>query len=102
MALGLPLAREAFIDRMYEDDGTLQSRKIKGSVLKDPVAAAERCLRMVETGEIVAASGKKLALKFESLCVHGDEPTAIAVAQACRQALAKAGVEVVDLPSMLK
>lgn len=100
-ALSLPLAREAFIDRMYDDDGNLQSRKIQGSVLKDPAVAAARCVEMVTTGEIVSATGKRMPTKFESLCVHGDEPTAIAVAKACREALEKAGVKVVTLPEML-
>lgn len=99
--LALPLAREAFIDRMYDDDGNLQSRKIAGSVIKDAAIASARCVEMVTTGEIVAASGKRLTAKFESLCVHGDEPTAIAVAQACRAALENAGVQIVTLPEML-
>jgi UPF0271 protein len=99
--LGLPLAREAFIDRMYGDDGRLQSRAVAGAVITDAKVAAERCVRMVETSEVVAASGKRLPIRFDSLCVHGEEPTALAVAGACRRALEAAGVTVVTLPDML-
>ena len=56
---------------------------------------------MVETGEVVSASGKRMPIRFDSLCVHGDEPTALAVAGACRKALEAAGIAVVTLPEML-
>lgn len=99
--LGLPLACEAFVDREYDDDGRLQSRAVAGAVICDAARAAERCVRMVETSEVVSASGKRLPIRFDSLCVHGEEPTALAVAGACRRALEAAGVAVVTLPDML-
>lgn len=98
--LGLPVAREAFVDRLYEDDGNLTSRKIAGSVIKDPKIASERVVRMVLDQEIVSRNGKKLPTKIDSLCVHGDEPTAIAVAKATRASLEAAGVKVVPLTDM--
>lgn len=102
LELGLPLAREAFIDRLYDDEGNLCSRANPKSVLKDPAVAAERVVRMVLDEEIISINGKKMPTKFDSLCVHGDEPTAIAVATACRDALKAAGVELVTLPEMMK
>jgi UPF0271 protein len=99
--LDLPLAREAFIDRMYDDEGNLQSRTVQGSVIKDPQVAAERAVRMVQDGAIVSVNGKQMPTRFDSLCIHGDEPTAIAVASAARQALKAAGVAVVPLPELM-
>lgn len=101
LALDLKLAREAFIDRLYDDNGNLASRTNPNTVIKDPKVAAERTVRMVLDGEIIAMSGKKMPTKFDSLCVHGDEPTAIAVAQAARKALEDAGIEIVTLPDMM-
>lgn len=98
--LGLPVAREAFVDRLYEDDGNLTSRKIEGAVIKDPKFASERVVRMVMDQEIISRNGKKLPTKIDSLCVHGDEPTAIAVAKATRAGLEAAGVKVVPLTEM--
>jgi UPF0271 protein len=98
---GLPIAREAFVDRTYEDDGTLTPRSVPGSVIRDAGEAAERVLAMVETGRIVSRHGTALEIGFESLCVHGDEPSAVAVATAARAALERAGVAVVTLPEML-
>jgi len=99
--LGLVIAREAFVDRLYEDDATLTPRKMEGAVIKDPDIAAERVVRMVRNQAVYSRSGKAVPVKIDSLCVHGDEPTAIAVAEAARKALEGAGIEIVTLPEMI-
>jgi UPF0271 protein len=98
--LGLPLALEGFPDRRYADDGNLATRAIPGSVLKDPKAAAEQAVRMARDGEIIALSGKRIKVKVDTLCVHGDEATGVAVARGIRQALEAADISVVPLTSM--
>jgi 5-oxoprolinase (ATP-hydrolysing) subunit A len=98
--LGLPLAREGFCDRLYDDDGNLTSRKVAGSVLKDPEVVTERVVRMVLNDEILSRNGKRLKVRLDTLCVHGDEPTGVIVARAARQGLEAAGVRVVALPEM--
>jgi UPF0271 protein len=90
----LPLAREIYADRAYEDDGTLVSRKKPGAVLHDPEEVAARVLAMVEARAIVSVSGKKLALGIDTVCIHGDSPGAVAMAQAVRRTLAGAGVKI--------
>ena len=98
--LGLPLAREGFCDRLYDEDGNLTSRKVPGSVLHDPEVVKERVVNMVLNEEIVSRGGKRLKFKLDTLCVHGDEPNAVAVARAARGGLEAAGVRVVTLPEM--
>ena len=98
--LGLPLAREGFADRQYDDDGSLTSRSIEGSVLTDPAAAAEHVLRMALDGEIVSRNGKRIKAAIHTICVHGDEATGVLVARGVRNALEKAGVAVVPLTDM--
>jgi 5-oxoprolinase (ATP-hydrolysing) subunit A len=100
LSLGLPLAREGFADRQYEDDGSLTSRSIPGSVLKDPAAACKQVLRMVLEGEIVSRTGRLIKADVHTICVHGDEATGVAVGRAVRDALEKAGVAVVPLTEM--
>ena len=100
-ALGLAFASEAFADRHYDDDGLLLPRTVTNSVITDPGFAAERAVRMIEDGEVLTASGKRLRISFESLCVHGDEPTAIAVSTAVRHAIEAAGVNVCPLSEIL-
>ncbi len=98
--LGLRVAREGFADRQYEEDGNLASRSIPGTVFRDPAKAVEQALRMVEKGEVVARSGKVIKVEVDTICVHGDEPSAVEVAKAVRAGLDKAGVQVVTLPEM--
>ncbi|MEO1331592.1 MAG: 5-oxoprolinase subunit PxpA, partial [Pseudomonadota bacterium] len=100
-AVDLPIALEAFADRTYEADGTLTPRSMPGSVLKDPAAVAERALRMTLDQEIVARTGERMALGFDTLCLHGDEPTAVAVATAVRRSFEEAGIEIVTLPELI-
>lgn len=90
----LKLAREIYADRAYEDDGTLVSRKKPGAVLHDPETVAARVLAMVEARAIVSVTGKKLALGIDTVCIHGDSPGAVAIAQAVRRRLDEAGVAV--------
>jgi UPF0271 protein len=98
--LDLPLAREGFCDRLYDDDGNLTSRKIPGAVLHDAEEIKNRVVHMVLDEEIVSRNGKHLKRKIDSLCVHGDEPTAVLAARAVRQGLEAAGVRVLPLPEM--
>lgn len=98
--LGLPVAVEGFCDRQYDDDGNLTSRKMPGSVLKDPAAATKQAIDMVVNNMIVSRNGKKMPCRVHSLCVHGDEPTAVTVARAVREGLEKAGVKLVPLTEM--
>jgi UPF0271 protein len=90
--IGVKVAREIFADRTYEDNGMLTSRKKPGSVLHDTEAAAERVLRMVQDRAVITTSGKRIPVEIDTICVHGDEPTAVAMARTVRQKLEANGV----------
>ncbi len=89
---GVGFFREAFADRAYLPDGTLAPRSIEGSVIADPLVAADRAVRMAVDGTVVALDGTVLRVELDSLCVHGDTPDAVAMAAAVRDRLAAAGV----------
>ena len=99
--LGLPLAREGFADRHYEDDGNLSPRSIPGTVFKDPDKALAQCLGMVRDRCLTSRLGKKVNVEVETICVHGDEPTAVEVARHVRRGLEAAGCAVVTIPEMM-
>ena len=90
---GLRFVPEAFADRRYLPDGSLQSRSEAGSVLTDARAAAAQALAIVN-GSVTAVDGSSVSVAAESICCHGDTPGAVAIASAVRQALADAGVTV--------
>ena len=91
---GLQVVREAFADRGYTSAGTLVPRSEPGAVLHDPDEVADRAVRLVIGGEVVAVTGEVIAVEADSVCIHGDTPGAVAMASAVRAALLAAGVEI--------
>lgn len=91
---GLQVVAEAFADRAYNSDGTLVSRKLAGSVLHDPKIVAERMLQLVQEGGVVSIDGKFTPIDAGSICVHGDSPGALEMAQQVRSILEKQGIEI--------
>ncbi|QNN55099.1 LamB/YcsF family protein [Nocardioides mesophilus] len=92
---GLRPVREAFADRGYTPEGTLVSRRLEGAVLHDPVEVARRVVQMVVEGTITAVDGSTVKVDAESICVHGDSPGAVQMAEQVRARLLAAGVELV-------
>ncbi|MCL8000486.1 LamB/YcsF family protein [Brucella sp. 21LCYQ03] len=90
---GLTVVCEAFADRAYNVDGSLVNRRLEGSVIHDPEVIAERMLRMVNEQRVTAIDGTDIALDAQSICVHGDNPTAVAIAATLRERLEARGVE---------
>ncbi|MDA3627175.1 LamB/YcsF family protein [Saccharopolyspora sp. WRP15-2] len=90
---GLPVFREAFADRAYTPEGTLVSRREPGAVLHDPELIAQRCLRLAAGEPIEAADGSMIRVEADSICVHGDSPGAVAIAESVRDQLVAGGVE---------
>lgn len=93
-ALGLAAAAEVFADRTYDDTGNLTSRKVPGSVLHDADAAAARVLAMVRDGAITTVTGRRLPARIDTVCVHGDGATAIAMARRVRAVLEADGISI--------
>lgn len=93
-AKNVPVAAEIFADRMYDPDGQLRSRKEPDAMVHDPDEAASRVLAMVEEGAIIARDGSRIPTAVDSICVHGDGPTAVALAQKVRDTLVGAGVTI--------
>ncbi len=91
---GLPTVTEGFVDRAYEPDGTLVSRRRPGAVLDDEAAIVGQAVRMARSGEVVAVNGEVVAVRPRSLCLHGDTPGAAALAVAVRRALTEAGAAI--------
>ena len=91
---GLRVFHEAFADRAYNVDGTLVSRRLPDAVIADPAEVAARVLRMVREHEVVAIDGTVVPLNADSVCVHGDSPSAVAMARAVRARLESEGVAI--------
>jgi UPF0271 protein len=78
---GLPMVHEVFADRAYEDDGSLVSRDKSGAVLHDADAIAQRVVKMIQSGEVISITGKAIRMQMDTVCIHGDTPGAVDIAQ---------------------
>ncbi|WP_193141304.1 MULTISPECIES: LamB/YcsF family protein [unclassified Meridianimarinicoccus] len=97
-ALGCPIACEIFADRAYNDDATLVDRSLPGAVIHDPQVAGQRMAQMVREGAIITESGTRIETRIDTICLHGDTPTAVSIAAEVRRALLAGGVELAQFP----
>ena len=95
------IAFEFFADRAYNPDGSLVSRREEGSVLHDSGKVAKRVIRMVTEGVVRAIDGSEIALAADTICVHGDNPEAVALVKDIREALLGSGIKVVPMGTFL-
>lgn len=94
-AAGLATFGEFFADRGYLPDGRLIPRGAPGDLITQGVA--ERVVRAVTHGEVVASDGTRISVDFDSVCLHGDTPGAVAHAAGIRTALEQAGVSIASV-----
>jgi len=90
---------EIFADRAYQANGQLVPRSVEGSVIHDAGKASERLLQFLETGDMPTIDGGTVELKAESICIHGDNPAAVAMAKTIRQQLEQHGFSVTPFVS---
>jgi UPF0271 protein len=98
---GLRVAIVGIADRAYQDDGTLVPRSQPGAVIHDPSVIVERTVRMVCEGLIETASGRDIAIKADTVLLHGDNPGAVELARLIRRELIAAGVTIAPLAEVL-
>jgi UPF0271 protein len=90
--LGLRTAHEVFADRTYQANGTLTPRRQPDALITSAEAAIAQVLRMVQEGRVRTQQGPEIAIKADTVCLHGDGPHALEFAQQLSQALRAAGV----------
>jgi UPF0271 protein len=95
--VGLKVVYEAFPDRAYTPEGTLVSRRLPGAVIKDPQEVSERALRMAKEANVIAIDGTSIPLTVQTLCVHGDTPTAVDLVKNIRKTLEAEGVSLAPM-----
>lgn len=76
----MKFAQEVFADRNYQSDGSLVPRSQPNAVISNPAEAAQRALEMVEKKSVVSVTGEVVPLAVDSICVHGDNHSAVDLA----------------------
>ena len=100
--LDMRFACEIFADRNYEDDGNLVSRKKPHALITDPEQAKKHVLKMVQTQSLNCHSGKQIPCEIDSVCIHGDNLSALATAKSIRANLIDNNLELKTLNKMKK
>jgi 5-oxoprolinase (ATP-hydrolysing) subunit A len=92
--VGLRAANEVFADRTYQDDGSLTPRSRPNAMIEDEEQSVAQVKRMVTEGVVRSVDGNDVRVRADTLCIHGDQPNALAFARRLRTELEHAGVEV--------
>lgn len=85
---GLRTREEVFADRGYQADGSLVPRGQRGAMIEEEEQAISRTLSMVQHGKVESVTGEWVALRAQTVCLHGDGPHALAFARRLRDAFA--------------
>ena len=100
--LKLRIACEVFADRNYEDNGYLVTRSKPNAMILGKEESAKHVLKMLENQALNCYSGKQIPCDIDSICVHGDEKTAVENAKYLREVLIKNGFQLKSLDKLKK
>lgn len=92
--IGLKTASEVFADRTYQPDGTLTGRSQPNALIETIEESAEQVLQMILEQSVTAVTGEKVALKAETVCIHGDGKNALEFARHLRARIIEKGIEI--------
>jgi len=96
-SIGLKVAREAFADRGYEEDGSLVARTKDGSMITDEKEVIKRVIKMIKENKVEAITGRDIPIKVDSICIHGDGIKALEFVKKIKSSLEEENIKIVPL-----
>ena len=88
-----PVVAEFYADREYNDDGQIVFTRSVAEEL-DPEEVGDRVVRAVTEKKVKTESGKDIDVASDSVCVHGDTPGAVRLAESIARKLAENDIEI--------
>ena len=85
--LNVPLWQEVFADRRYTPEGYLAPRSQANAMIENEAEAVTQALRMANEGEVIALDGSVVKVQADTLCIHGDGPSALEFVKKIRSLL---------------
>lgn len=95
--IGLQTASEVFADRTYQPDGNLTPRTQANALIEDTKTAVAQVIRMIKEQKVIAIDGNDVALKANTVCIHGDGAHAASFAKALNEKLKAEGIEIMAI-----
>ncbi|KRT13863.1 lactam utilization protein LamB [Pedobacter ginsenosidimutans] len=96
---GIVTASEVFADRSYQDDGLLTPRSTENALITNEEDAINQVLGFALNQEVNSINGNRIAVKAETVCLHGDGEHAVAFAKLIAERLQKEGI-VIKAPAI--
>jgi 5-oxoprolinase (ATP-hydrolysing) subunit A len=88
-----PVVAEFYADREYNDDGQIVFTRSVAEEL-DPEEVGDRVVRAVTEKKVKTESGRDIDVVSDSVCVHGDTPGAVRLAEAIARKLGENDIEI--------
>lgn len=99
---GLRIAYEIFADRAYNSDGSLVSRQKPNAIIHQPSLVVKRAIKMIKEKAVIAVDGTIADFgEVHTICVHGDTPTAVKLAETLKKGLTSAGILVKPVSNII-
>lgn len=92
--IGLQVAHEVFADRTYQSDGSLTPRKQPDALITNDEESVQQVIRMIKQGKVLSRQGQDVAVKADTVCIHGDGKHALEFARKIRESLLSSGIAV--------
>ena len=92
--IGLKTASEVFADRTYQTDGSLTPRTEPNALIENTDDSISQVLQMVKERSVTATNGKKIPIKAETVCIHGDGKHAVEFAKNIRTKLEEENIKI--------
>ncbi len=93
---GLHVAHEVFAERRYEADGTLTPRGTPGAVVEEIGDAITQVRMMLDHGQVTARTGESIAIRVDTICLHGDRKDAPGFARRLHETLVSSGIHILS------
>jgi 5-oxoprolinase (ATP-hydrolysing) subunit A len=88
-----PVVAEFYADREYNDEGQIVFTRSVAEQL-DPEEVGDRVVRAVTEKKVKTESGKDIDVASDSVCVHGDTPGAVRLAEVIARKLDENDIEI--------
>jgi UPF0271 protein len=92
--LHLKTAHEVFADRSYQNDGSLTPRSKYNALIVDKNIVLHQVLQMTNQGVVTTTTGKRINIKADTICLHGDGKNALAFCKLIHQTLKQNRIEI--------
>jgi 5-oxoprolinase (ATP-hydrolysing) subunit A len=92
--VGLMTASEVFADRTYQNGGTLTPRSRPNALISETETSLTQVLDMIKYGRVRSTEATMVAIKAETVCIHGDGPNAVEFARLIRERLTSEGIQI--------